>query len=597
MKVTFWGTRGSIATPGADTLRYGGNTSCVEVRSSKGTLVVIDGGSGLHLLGKTLPPSQKGALLISHTHWDHIQGIPFFFPFLSANSQWDIYAPKGLEHSISQSLIGEMQYQGFPLTLEQLGSNVRYHELVEGVFAIDDIIVKTFYLNHPALTLGYRLEVDNTSLVYCCDHEPYSLQLAEGKTEHSRQNNRLTTFINHADLAIFDAQYTMEEYKTKRGWGHGTIEYVTELCRNALVKKVAFTHHDPYKSDNTIDSEVAQIQQQLKEQSSLMEVFGAAEGHSIEVSAHPANLHLTDKLPTPFHEIVAIEDPSILIAIANSTLAFMLCKCIEESGTKCRYTKTGDTALQSFCDDPPTLVILENHPPEIDISSTSYAMNQLGYRIPIVAIVNEEEDIKNLPDEISGSLVTPFSELYAKSFIHSWLLRNIHRWRRPITPKYEANRLADLNALEILDTTFEERFDRLTRIAALYFEVPYALLTLVDTNRDWFKSFCGNLPRETIWANLPRENTREASFCAHLIPQKKPLIVPDTLLDNRFADNPLVTTSPYIRFYAGQPMILPSGSCIGSFCILDTRPRDFNQNNLDILGDFRDLAMQEILRR
>lgn len=588
MHVKFWGTRGSIATPGRETLRYGGNTSCIEVRSAKGTLIVIDAGSGLLHLGKHLPSTQNGALLISHTHWDHIQGIPFFFPFFSPISQWDIYAPKGLEHSICESLIGEMQCQGFPLTLEQFGTSIRYHELVEGELVIADFFIKTFYLNHPSLTLGYRLEVDGTSLVYCCDHEPYTMQLAEGKAEHNRQNNRLMMFIKDADLAIFDAQYTLEEYRTKKGWGHGTVEYVTELCRSSGVKKLALTHHDPNRDDDAIDREVAVLRQTLEEQSSSMEVFAAAEGLSIQLEVSKSSLDSGEKLSELSSGIIAMENLSVLLAIANSTMAVMLCKCIEKGGIQCSYTKTGDSALQSFCNNPPTLVILENHPPEIDISSTSYAMDKLGYQIPIIAIVYNEEDVKKLPDEISGALVAPFSDLYAKSYIHACLLRNVHHWRRPAMPASESTRIAELKALDILDTTCEQRFDRLTRIASLYFEVPFALLTLIDTDRQWVKSFCGTTPHDT---------TREASFCAHMIPHKKPLIVPDTLLDDRFAENPLVINPPHIRFYAGQPLVTPKGNCLGSFCILDTRPRHFDQKDIDLLGDFRDLAMQEILRK
>ena len=167
MLVRFWGTRGSLAKPGPGTVRYGGNTSCVEVRSAAGTLVVIDCGTGAHDLGQALmaEPDQpvRGHLLISHTHWDHIQGIPFFAPLFEPDNEWDIYAPHSLSQSIRDTLAGQMQYTYFPVTLEALGAKIRYHDLVEGVFQVGDITVRSRYLNHPALTLGYRLEADGVS--------------------------------------------------------------------------------------------------------------------------------------------------------------------------------------------------------------------------------------------------------------------------------------------------------------------------------------------------------------------------------------------------------------------------------------------------
>src|ERR1700720_2262087 len=147
MRVRFWGTRGSIAKAGPSTVRYGGNTSCVEVRSAAGTLLILDCGTGIHGLGQALEAARTGPLrghiLISHTHWDHIQGWPFFAPLFVPGNEWDIYAPHGLAESVRETLAGQMQYTYFPVLLEQLSATIRYHELVEGVFRIGDIKVKT----------------------------------------------------------------------------------------------------------------------------------------------------------------------------------------------------------------------------------------------------------------------------------------------------------------------------------------------------------------------------------------------------------------------------------------------------------------------
>ena len=170
MRIKFWGTRGSFAKPGATTLRYGGNTSCVEVRSDAGTLIVVDCGTGGHELGLDLVSRQSvplhGQMLISHTHWDHIQGIPFFAPFFNPHNVWRIYGPKGLSQSLRATLAGQMEHSYFPIALSQFAATIHYHDLVEGAFSIDDVSILTRYLNHPALTLGYRLEVDGASIAY-----------------------------------------------------------------------------------------------------------------------------------------------------------------------------------------------------------------------------------------------------------------------------------------------------------------------------------------------------------------------------------------------------------------------------------------------
>src|SRR3712207_555539 len=162
MRVRFWGTRGSIPKSGPDFLRYGGNTACVEVRSDAGTLIVIDCGTGAHDLGQELVASdgagRRGHLLISHTHWDHIQGLPFFAPLFSPGNSWDVYGPRGVKQSLQETLAGQMQSAYFPVALDGLGADIRYHELLEGTFRIGHVQVTARYLNHSALTLGYRLQ-------------------------------------------------------------------------------------------------------------------------------------------------------------------------------------------------------------------------------------------------------------------------------------------------------------------------------------------------------------------------------------------------------------------------------------------------------
>ena len=165
MRVTFWGTRGSIAKAGPTTVRYGGNTSCVSVRTDAGTLLVLDCGTGIHELGQVLAKEAlakeggpvDGHLLIGHTHWDHIQGLPFFAPLFEPGNVWHIYGPRGLDSSIDGTLGGPDAVHLLPGPAARLRrSTIEYHDLVEGQFEIDDVTVTTRYLHHPALTLGYR---------------------------------------------------------------------------------------------------------------------------------------------------------------------------------------------------------------------------------------------------------------------------------------------------------------------------------------------------------------------------------------------------------------------------------------------------------
>ena len=289
MRVQFWGTRGSIAKPGRSTVRYGGNTPCVQVTSAAGTVVILDCGTGVHDLGQMLVKNRerplRGSILISHTHWDHIQGFPFFAPLFVPDSEWDIYAPRGLGQSLRETLAAQMHRTYFPIPLEQFAANVRYHDIAEGSFNIADIRVTTHYLNHPAVTLGYRLEADGVSLVYACDHEPFSQQWAAIPGAMTAQDREHIEFLTGADLVIHDAQYTAAEYPKKIGWGHSTMEYAIEVSRLAGAKMLALTHHDPLRDDDEMDRIVGNIRSDPKRKASAMKIFAAADGQVLELHA------------------------------------------------------------------------------------------------------------------------------------------------------------------------------------------------------------------------------------------------------------------------------------------------------------------------
>lgn len=582
MQVQFWGTRGSIPKPGPTTIRYGGNTLCHELRTARGTLVIIDCGTGLHGLGlKLLSGGRRGLaghILISHTHWDHIQGIPFFAPFFVPGNKWNIYGPKGLNQSLRETLAGQMQHAYFPITTDEFGASIRYHDLLEGTFEIDDLKVTTQYLNHPALTLGYRLEADGATVVYCCDHEPFSLDVAEGRREFFGLDQRHADFIQGADLLIHDAQYTAAEYPSKLGWGHSTAEFVVKLAQHAKVKQVVFTHHDPLRTDQALDDIVERLRDGLKDGHSTVLVSAAAEGKTIEVKSSGAlsSLSSRDEFRAMASIKPALSHRSVLVMVADVKVAAAVGEAVRAEGLRANFCSSAETARKVFAQDAPSLAIIDHAVADDDEKGfLDFLQAAKGGELPVVMVATRVQEKRGVTDW----LTTPFTDSYARTKIRAWVLRETCRWMRASIPDSEPARLASLRALNILDTEPEERFDRITRVAAALFNVPMATITLIDENRQWFKSCQGT---------AGREDPRDASFCAHVVYNREPMVVVDALSDERFADNPLVLGGPRIRFYAGYPVTLDDGNCIGTLCLLDTRPHTFEEADLNQL---RDLAL------
>jgi ribonuclease BN (tRNA processing enzyme)/CheY-like chemotaxis protein len=539
-----------------------------------------------------MPDGCSGHILISHTHWDHIQGVPFFAPLFVEGAEWHIYGPRGLGHSIEEVLAGQMQSTYFPINLEQFEAKVDYRDLVEGCFEIGDIQVTARYLNHPALTLGYRLEADGAVVVYSTDHEPHSRDLAAGiGAQVLGEDKKHQEFLAGADLLIHDCQYMASEYADKIGWGHSTVEYATDAAIAAGVKHVALYHHDPLRDDDAIDALLATARERVAAANGTVEVSAATEGSMLELYGSQRR-----------HDVPAYESGSglahpnagqcaleVIIAVGDPETREILTIGAKEDGNIVQFAETAEAVLDLMQDEP-ALVVLGNDLPDAEPIETCRSIRKLPIAdakdLPII-VVADENGVDRAAEQDAGVtdwLVKPFKPAYAQTRMRAWVLRTLCRWIKAPLPPDEEDRLAALHKLEILDTPPEERFDRHTRIAAASFGSPIALVSLVDRDRQWFKSRHGLEATET---------SRDMAFCAHAILDEEPLVVSDALSDDRFADNPLVADDPAIRFYAGAPLRLLDGSRIGTLCVIDHRPRSMTETQIDLLKDLAKLVEQE----
>jgi phosphoribosyl 1,2-cyclic phosphodiesterase len=277
MKVRFWGVRGSIPCPGPYTTKYGGNGACIELRiGEENRLIIIDAGSGIRELGNyimanDLPKGPINAkLYLSHTHWDHIMGFPYFVPIYVPGTHLEVNGPVTFEDEPLEDVVGgQMKYRYFPVNVGELASDITYHRLKEetNVDLGGGLFMTTKFLNHPITALGYRFEYKGKVFCTCYDHEPFrnlfitdpdhpdydEAMAYEGEEVANEQNAIIKEFFRGADLLVHDTQYTKEEYATKVGWGHSYFEHAIEAAVEAGVKRLALFHHDPDRTDDQID--------------------------------------------------------------------------------------------------------------------------------------------------------------------------------------------------------------------------------------------------------------------------------------------------------------------------------------------------------
>jgi CheY-like chemotaxis protein/phosphoribosyl 1,2-cyclic phosphodiesterase len=401
----------------------------VELRTNAGEILIFDCGTGVRPLGVELATSEpkldRFSILIGHTHWDHIQGFPFFAPVFTPGKHIDVYAPQGGQHSLHHVLAGQMEFTYFPIELDQLPATINYHELQEDTYAIGGVRVTTQFLNHPAPTLGYRVEGDQATVVYLTDHEPYAEPLWRSDAAPGRiaamlhdGDRRHAEFMAHADLVIHDAQYTPEEYSAKKNWGHSHFEYVVEVAAAAGVRRLALTHHDPTHDD----TQVAELEQRARavaaRRGADIEVFCAYEGCTLAVQ--PGGTPSKD-LPTPA-AVGLSHQATLLFVDDNNELRQLTARFLTREGFKVRQAADGRQALDQLNDGLPDLVLLDLEMPKLGGLEVLRVMRSKTYtaHVPVLILTGAVDE-----DSISAGFAAGATDYLSKPFSTPQLIARV----------------------------------------------------------------------------------------------------------------------------------------------------------------------------
>ncbi|MFN3791590.1 MBL fold metallo-hydrolase [Massilia sp.] len=301
MKFRFWGVRGSIPSPGPRTARYGGNTTCIEVRSSDGTLIILDGGTGLfplaqHLLAQAGAPQSapvQANIFITHSHWDHIHGLPFFTPLFVKGSRVRLHGAhdpmtgKGIEHVMAVQL----QNSYFPVSETEMAATIEYRTLDIGTpVEVGDAVVDNVLMNHPVTNLGYRISCKGRSLFFTGDHEPWHNPHAPGSAAFDaveahllERQHAIDAAMAGVDALVVDCSYTREEYPSRAGWGHGTFDAAIETALRVGARALYCTHHEPTRGDDELEAAFAAVMARYRERLGGLEVRLAFEGLEVRL--------------------------------------------------------------------------------------------------------------------------------------------------------------------------------------------------------------------------------------------------------------------------------------------------------------------------
>jgi diguanylate cyclase (GGDEF)-like protein len=462
--VRFWGTRGSIAAPGERTARFGGNTACTEIRTPDGTVIVLDCGTGARELGlhltQTLKPPIHLHLFIGHTHWDHIQGFPFFVPAFIPGVELNVYAPLGFQQSLEEAMAGQMEYSYFPVKLRDLRSRIHFTELEEGFFRVSDVLVETQYLNHTAPTIAYRITGGGTTIAYVTDHEPF-WKLQDGILHHPG-DQRHVAFMRGADLVIHDAQYTDEEYRQRVGWGHSTIEYAVDVAMEAGARRVALFHHDPTHDDATMARLEAAAQERAREAGSSIEVFAASEGMELTL--------IGDGGAVPVSDVSAlrrrlIAGARVLVVTSDDTQVMAIEDVLAEDGMVALPVPDMHAAITRGTEHMPDLAIIDADLPEADgvdlIAEFRRRMNRPKFPILLLA---------DRPDGAADRVQTGATDYLAKPYSPPMLRARVRAWLARTVTSFDGHATASPAAPAA--QTHEDRATTQTLLASILASVP-----------------------------------------------------------------------------------------------------------------------------
>ncbi|MBK5255772.1 MAG: response regulator, partial [Vicinamibacteria bacterium] len=379
----------------------------------------------------------KANILLGHTHWDHIQGFPFFAPAFVKENSVEIYGPEGSRGSLHDVLSGQMEFTYFPVELNQLPAALKYHDLAEGIHTIGAARVATQFLNHPATTLGYRVEAGGVAVVYLVDHEPFSDELwragaVPGHIESILHDGdrRHAEFMADADLVIHDAQYTPEEYGPKKTWGHSTYEYAVRLAAAAGVRQVALTHHDPSHDDRFVADIERRARALARECGTGLEVFCAYEGLELDLERRAGLKPFAAE--DPLQASVAQRRFHILVVDDQEETLSLVTRALEDDPYTVATATSGPEALRLIAERRPDLVVLDYKMAGMDGLAVTRALRAQPETedLPVLmltAMTDEASTQKGFEAGVTDYVTKPFSLPQLTARVHACLARTKQR--------------------------------------------------------------------------------------------------------------------------------------------------------------------------